>query len=228
MKHYIVANKEQELDILGKLEEQGFMWGGDILPTHYLPSDSLTFDNFPIVLLTENKGENITWSDKVNSFTDGAVFDGRKEEKMTEVKKYKVTKEFIVALIKWQDSMHIDATSGGNYAHVGISDLDALPKVVKDWWVEEDKNPMGRNRRLIAIISWLNGDDSVFEVEEPHKFVVRSENTDSYGKYSYLTVFDGITITSPYLANATRFSTREEAQEWTNSHQVVIEVGSEG
>lgn len=225
MKHYIVANKEQELDILGKLEEQGFMWGGDILPTHYLPSDSLTFDNFPIVLLTENKGENITWSDKVNSFTDGAVFDGRKEEKMT--KKYKVTPEFIVALIKWQDSKGLDATSGYGLTYMESSDLAKLPRVAKAWW-EADKNPMERNRRLIAIISWLNGDDSVFEVEEPHKFVVRSDKTDSYGDYTYVVVKGGTTATSYFLSNATRFSSYEGAQEWANSHQVVIEVGSEG
>lgn len=225
MNNYIVANKRQELDVLGKLEEQGFMWGGGILPTHYLPSDSLTFDNFPIVLLTQNKGENITWSDKVNSFTDGAVFDGRKEEKMT--KKYKVTKEFMNMLVEWRDKYDLDATSGYRYNYVGSRDLSTLPDKVKAWWLY-DNTSIERNRRLIAIISWLNGDDSVFEVEEPHKFVVRSENTDSCGKYSYLTVFDGITITSPYLANATKFSTREEAQEWANSHQVVIEVDAEG
>lgn len=147
---------------------------------------------------------------------------------MTEVKKYKVTQEFIVALIRWQDSMHIDATSGGNYAHVGIIDLDALPKGVKHWWVEEDNHPMERNNRLIAIISWLNGDDSIFEVEEPHKFVVRNRETDGDGEYMYVVVRQGVTDTGYHLSNATKFDTYEEASEWANSHQVVVEIDAEG
>ena len=87
---------------------------------------------------------------------------------------------------------------------------------------------MERNRRLIAIISWLNGED-VFDVEEPHKFVVRSDKTDRNDNYRYVLVSEGIADggyrTPKY---ATKFDTREEAQEWANSHQVVIEVGSEG
>lgn len=143
-------------------------------------------------------------------------------------KKYKVTKGFIVALIKWRDSMYLDATSGGNYAHVGVSDLDALPKVVKNWWVEEDNHPMERNRRLIAIISWLNGDDSVFEVEEPHKFIISSEKPNWDGDYWYVIFKEGMMDTSTYLSKATKFSTREEAKEWANSHQVIVEVDTEG
>ena len=223
MKHYIVANKRQELDVLGKLEDEGFMWvNSNKLPTEH------TVSEFPHVIIADNnKNNTIMWSAREVDFERNVVFDGRKDEKMTEAKKYKVTKEFMDKLVEWRGTKTLDATSGDRYNYVGASDLDALPKVVKRWWLE-DKNPMERNRRLIAIISWLNGDDSVFEVEEPHKFVVRSENTDSYGDYTYVVVKGGTTATSYFLSNATKFSTREEAQEWTNSHQVVIEVGSEG
>lgn len=219
MKHYIVANKRQELDVLGKLEDEGFMWvNSNKLPTEH------TVSEFPHVIIADNnKNNTIMWSAREVDFERNVVFDGRKDEKMT--KKYKVTQEFIVALIKWQDSKGLDATSGYGLTYMESSDLAELPRVAKAWW-EADKNPMERNRRLIAIISWLNGDE-VFEVEKP-KFVVRSDKTDSYGDYTYVVVKGGTTATSYFLSNATKFSTREEAQEWANSHQVVIEVDSEG
>ena len=222
MKHYIVANKRQELDVLGKLEDEGFMWvNSNKLPTEH------TVSEFPHVIIADNNNKNntIMWSAREVDFERNVVFDGRKDEKMTEAKKYKVTKEFMDKLVEWRGTKTLDATSGDRYNYVGASDLDALPKVVKRWWLE-DKNPMERNNRLIAIISWLNGDE-VFEVEKP-KFVVRSDKTDSYGDYHYVVVKGGTTTTSYFLAIATKFSTREEAQEWANSHQVVIEVGSEG
>ena len=219
MNYYIVANKRQELEVLGKLEEAGFMW----VNSHKLPTDH-TVSEFPHVIIADNKAKVIMWSVRKVDFEYKAVFDGRKEEKMT--KKYKVTKGFMLGLSLWRDSMYLDATTGGNYAHVGVSDLDALPKVVNDWWLE-DKNPMERNNRLITIISWLNGDE-VFEVEKPSKFIVRSANTDDYGDYSYVVVMGEVTDIIYYPIGATKFDTYEEAREWANSHQVVIEVGSEG
>ena len=224
---YIVANKEQELAVLGSLEKEGFKWMDNDRPQEWLPSKEILSEfgfSFPYTIVAY-KDKTITWSYSLEYPKGSAVFDGRKEEKMTEVKKYKVTKEFMDKLIEWRGTKTLDATSGDRYSYVGASDLDALPKVVKRWWLE-DKNPMERNNRLTAIISWLNGDE-VFEVEKP-KFIVRSDKTDSYGDYTYVVVKGGTTATSYFLSNATKFSTREEAQEWANSHQVVIEVGSEG
>lgn len=220
MKHYIVANKKQELEVLGKLEEAGFMW----VNGHKLPTE-VHISEFPYVVIADNNKNNaIMWSTREVDFERNVVYDGRKEEKMT--KKYKVTQEFIVALIKWQDSKGLDATSGYGLSLVS-SDLAELPRVVLHWW-EADKNPMERNRRLIAIISWLNGDGSVFEVEEPNKFVIRSEKPNWDGDYWYVRFTEGMEDTTTYLSKASKFDTREEAQEWANSHQVVIEVGSEG
>ena len=85
---------------------------------------------------------------------------------------------------------------------------------------------MERNRRLIAIISWLNGDE-VFEVEKPRKFIIRSEKPNWDGDYWFVRFTEGMEDTTTYLSRASKFDTREEAQEWANSHQVVIEVGSE-
>lgn len=220
MNYYIVATKRQELYVLSMLEDEGFMW----VNSHKLPTKH-TVSEFPHVIIADNKAKEIMWSARKVDFEYKAVFDGRKEEKM--IKKYKVTKGFMLGLSLWRDSMYLDATTGGNYAHVGVSDLDSLPKVVNDWWLE-DKNPMERNRRLIAIISWLNGDDSVFEVEAPSKFVIRSEKPNWDGDYWFVRFKEGMDDTTIHLSKASKFDTREEAQEWANSHQVVIEVGSEG
>lgn len=140
---------------------------------------------------------------------------------------YKVTQRFMNELTKWRDDEDIDATSGKNYNYINDNDLDELPAVVDGWWVG-DKDPIERNNRLIAIVQWLNGKE-VFEVEEPRKFVVRSDKTDGDGDYVYVEFVDGITTNYYYNSiGATKFDTREEAQEWANSHQVVVEIDAEG
>ena len=138
---------------------------------------------------------------------------------------YKVTQEFMNELIKWRDDEDIDATSGKNYNYINDNDLDELPDVA-DGWLVGDQDPIERNNRLIAIIQWLNGED-VFEVENTHKFVVRSKEIHSGGYYSYVKVVDQMALHTDYNM-ATKFDTREEAQEWANSHQVVVEIDAEG
>lgn len=218
---YIIANKEQELAVLGSLETEGFKWVDNDRPQEWLPSKEIFSEfgfSFPYTIVAY-KDKTITWSYSFEYPKGSAVFDGRKEDKMTE--KYKVTKEFMDKLVEWRDERSLDATSGITFSYMVGGDLTVLPRVVVRWW-KVDTNPMECNRRLIAIINWLNGDE-VFEVEKP-KFVVRSDKTDSYGDYTYVVVKGGTTATSYFLSNATKFSTREEAQEWANSHQVVIEV----
>lgn len=139
---------------------------------------------------------------------------------------YKVTQEFITELIKWSDECNLDATND-DYSYLDLSDFNKLPSVVNVWWVYRNDS-IERNNRLIAIIQWLNGED-VFEVEAPHKFVVRSEKSDNYGDYIYVQVKNGIaTINRYYVSGATKFDTQEEAQEWANSHQVVVEIDDDG
>ena len=139
--------------------------------------------------------------------------------------KYKVTKEFMNELVEWRDKKCLDAPRG--YGFVYSNDLNVIPHVVKAWWLYGNTS-IERNNRLIAIVSWLNGED-VFDVEAPHKFIVRSEKPDEYEAYTYVVVSrQGVTITSGYRSNATKFDTREEAQEWANSHQVIIEVDKNG
>lgn len=221
MKHYIVANKKQELEVLGKLEEAGFMW----VNGHKLPTE-VRISEFPYVVIADNNKNNaIMWSTREVDFERNVVYDGRKEEKMT--KKYKVTKKFMDKLVEWRDNYKLDAVSGVGYAYLGPSDLKGSPSVVKGWWAVDTTDPIERNNRLIAIISWLNGDE-VFEVEKPSKFVIRSEKPNWDGDYWFVRFTEGMEDTTTYLSKASKFDTREEAQEWANSHQVVIEVGSEG
>ena len=84
-KAYIVANKQQELDVLNKFERKGFKWGSEELPTEFIFSDSVWFDGFPYVI-TENKDVwYIGWTYDSQYFNDNVVYDGRKEEKMCKV-----------------------------------------------------------------------------------------------------------------------------------------------
>ena len=225
---YIIANKEQELDILSKLEKEGFKWSSNARPQDLLPSKEVFSDfgfDFPYTIVAY-KDKIITWSSSLEDPEGKAVFDGRKEEKMTEVKKYKVTKEFMDKLVEWRDKLILKPDLSYRSSFVSGSNISDFPYVVDDWWIE-DKNPMERNNRLIAIISWLNGED-VFEVEQSNKFIVRNDTSDSDGYYYYVQVYDGITDRVFSLRNATRFDTYGEAKEWANSHQVIIEVDKNG
>ena len=218
-KAYIVANKQQELEVLNKFEQNGLVWLPGDNPTDWLPSESASFENFPYMLI--EKGY-ITWSSILRTKDETVVYDGRNEEN-----KYKVTQKFMNALNKWRDNEHIKPTSDKVNSYVSQTNLINLPAVVENWWVWGSKNPLENNNRLIAIIQWLNGED-MFEVEKPHKFVVRSENTDVNGDYNYVkVVFKNLALVTDY-DHAMKFDTREEAQEWANSHQVVVEIDEEG
>lgn len=220
---YIVANKEQELEVLKKFEQGGLLWNTGEKPTKWITSEqSVLFGdyvNFPYALIEKR---HVAWLSMTQITNQEIVYDGRKGEKM-----YKVTQEFMNELIEWRDSYNLDAKTSWSYAFVDGISISEFPEVVKNWWVDLD-DPIDNNNRLIAIIQWLNGED-VFEVEAPHKFVVRSNNPDGVGDYAYVHIIRGGLTGYVYsYADATRFDTREEAQEWANSHQVVVKIDEEG
>ena len=221
-KAYIVVDKEQELDVLKKFEQKGLAWANGEIPTDWITSETDLFNyfaSFPYALLD---GDVVSWRNMNELDGIEIVYDGRKEEKV-----HKVTQEFMNELIKWRDQRHLDTVNGGLYATFRDKDFRALPNVIVEWHLE-DIEPIERNNRLIAIIQWLNGED-VFEVEETHKFVVRSDKSYTDGNYAYVIVDNGVSGKSYYdVSLATKFDTREEAQEWANSHQVIIEIGEEG
>ena len=217
-KAYIVANKQQELDVLKKMEQDGLVWLPGDNPTDWFPSESLSFEDFPYTLIERGY---ITWSSNLRNKDRKIVYDGRKEEKM-----YKVTQEFMDELIKWRDKNDLDAKTGSAYEFVVWDNIQNIPYVIGIWWTGLD-NPIENNNRLIAIIQWLNGED-VFKVEEPHKFVVRNDTYDDREYYWYVKNTKGMTYIVFDISQATKFDTREEAQEWSNSHQVVIEIDEDG
>lgn len=222
-KAYIVANKEQEFEVLKHFEQNGLTWRSGENPTEWVLSEKGLFNfnaSFPYAL-AERENKKITWLAVEELTYQTIVYDGRKEEKM-----YKVTQEFMNELIKWRDQRNLNTLNGGFYATFRGQDFRALPHIISEWHLE-DTEPIERNNRLITIIKWLNGEE-VFEVEMPHQFVVRSDNPDEDGDYLYVEVLKGLTSTSYSFPDATRFNTREEAQEWANSHQAVVEIDENG
>ena len=219
-KAYIVANKEQELDILKKFKGDGIYWNAGEYATDFIPSEEydLKFFKFPYALV---KNKSVYWSSIDKLKDTEIVYDGRKEENM-----YKVTQEFMNELIKWRDEMNLNAKNEDFGSFVNGNDIQDVPDVVYIWW-RRIENSIERNNRLIAIIKWLNGED-VFEVEEQHKFVVRNDTYDNEEHYWYVKSNKGMTYTVFYVSQATKFDTREEAKEWANSHQVVVEIDENG
>ena len=220
-KAYIVANKEQELDVLKKFEQKGLVWANGDTPTDWITSKTSLFHyfvSFPYALLDEGV---VSWRNMNELDGIEIMYDGRNEENM-----YKVTQEFMNELIKWRDDNSLETKTGYMYEAVDGDEIQLLPDVVDIWWTKPHDS-IERNNRLITIIQWLNGED-VFEVEEPHKFVVRSKDIDEDGDYWYVQLYKGLSNGAYNFGSATKFDTREEAQGWANSHQVVVEIDAEG
>ena len=218
-KAYIVANEQQELQILNNFEEKGFRWRTGDNPTSFVPSEGFNFKEniFPYMLMIAN--DKILWSVMKELEDKTIVYDGRKEEKMT--KKYKVTQEFMDELNEWKQANFND-----DFMMVNTDAISDFSEVINNWWYSP-LNDRERNNRLIGIIQWLNGED-VFEVETPRKFVVRNDMYDDSEEYWYVKNTKGMSYIVFYVSQATKFDTREEAEEWANSHQVVVEIDEEG
>lgn len=149
------------------------------------------------------------------------------------VEKYKVTQGFMEKLEEWRKNNRLDATNTDDkYSFLSYVDLRSLPKEVSDWWVETT-NPIERNKRLIAIINWLDG-EKVFEVEKPHKFVIRSTKMDGYGGYRWMNLQRssyGLEIPNYAAVEvfwATKFETRMDAELWNTNGYEVVEVDGDG
>ena len=218
-KAYIVANEEQEHEVLEQFENQGYIWfGGGEKPTEWTPTSKVAFVTFPYALLD---GGELGWCYIHQLDNEEIVFDGRKEERMSE--KYVVSQEFMNELEEWKKRGNTDVYFVGSY------DISMLPIDVIRWWDYPEINNSEQNNRLIAIIRWVNGED-VFEVEKPKKWVVKSKNSDINGRYHYsiLSNFSDLPEINYYFVydadGATKFDTKEEAQSWANAHQEVVEV----
>ena len=217
-KAYIVANEQQEREVLEKLEQEGLTWNYSMKKiTQVIPSHFHNIVTFPYSLRVFDS--YVFWDLVDGLENDEIVFDGRKEEQMSD--KYVVSQEFMNELEDWKKRGNTEVYFVGSY------DLSMLPDYVKRWWNYPEINNFECNNRLIAIIRWVNGED-VFEVEKPKKWVVRSKETDEDGDYHYVNLdnFKNLkSVSTIYgLDFATKFDAKEEAQSWANSHQEVIEV----
>ena len=145
------------------------------------------------------------------------------------MKKYKVTQKFMDALEKWKGSRSSHFSRKYNY--VTSRELLEIGRTVHQWWHGNIDDSIETNNRLIAIIQWLNGED-VFEVEQPHKFVVRTIDYTEYGYKSYFRLYsgDGLELVdhSYNLKYARKFNTREEAEKYCVPGYEVIEIDSDG
>ena len=216
-KAYIVANEQQEREVLEKLEHGGFTWwGGDNL-TENTPS-KLFHTQFPYTIFV---GKNTVTFNRLSKLEDEEiVYDGRKEEKMSE--KYVVSQVFMNELKEWKHDLILE-----DAFFVNQEAINNMPKIIKNWWVDDDVTIGESNKRLISIIRYMSGAND-FEVEKPKKWVVRSKDRTEQGSYLYIYLIDsnGVkdVMTSWTKDIATKFDTKEEAESWANSHQEVVQV----
>jgi hypothetical protein len=75
-KTYIVASKQQELDVLKKFEENGLVWIGGEQPTEFVTSEEGLFVSFPYMLIEREYGK-ISWSAMDQLEDETVVYDGR-------------------------------------------------------------------------------------------------------------------------------------------------------
>ena len=209
-KAYIVANEQQEREVLEKLEREGLKWKGfSEEPTQWLLTRDIGYLDvtFPYVLFGNDV---VSWC-RISELQDDyeIVFDGRKEEQMSE--KYVVSQEFMNELEDWK----LD-TVGTTF--INGDDIKELPYVINVWWFNFDASDKEYNNRLIAIIRWVNGEDA-FEVEKPKKWIVRSKETDGVNRNFYVNVSPDKTWfgTTVEKGLATQFDTKEEADKYVNS-----------
>ena len=220
-KAYIVINKEQEQKIISNLYNKRSMWprSPDRNGNYWSPVHG--YIEFPYVI-TDN-GERLNWTNIEMLTDEEIVYDGRKEEHMSE--KYVVSQEFMNELQEWKET-YITDTLDEKYHYASAGDLIHLPGMIKDWWIELNK-PTETNSHLISIIRWVNGED-VFEVEKPKKWVVRSKEADNKGNYMYGYIVPNERLKYMEMAYgkypSAYFDTKEEAESWANSHQEVVEV----
>lgn len=213
-KAYIVANGEQEREVLKKLELKGCLWRTKgIKPTEWVPSHIEHLIEFPYVLLGDG---TVSWEYMYQLEDEDIVYDGRKESKM------KISKEVYDALVEWRDARNL------GHEHIDGGDLLRLPTFILNFWLELGISRNEANNRLIAIIRFANGED-VFEVEKPKKWVVRSKEKDGDGEYWYVSVNHVspdfyVSEDMNILEYVTKFDTKEEAESWANSHQEVVQV----
>ena len=215
-KAYIVANEQQEREVLEKLGKEAVTWWFSLKPaSQFIPSK---YSPFPYGLKILGSYVVFASLDRLEGYE--IVFDGRKEEHMSE--KYVVSQVFMNELKDWKHDLILE-----DAFFVNQEAINNMPKIIKNWWVDDDVTIGESNKRLISIIRYMSGAND-FEVEKPKKWVVRSKVISTEGSHLYVNVHSTLGIpdimTLFRLKNATKFDTKEEAESWANAHQEVVQV----
>ena len=220
-KAYIVANEDQELRILNEFEKRGYCWindQGKPISSGLLIAREL--GDYPLFIGERFETKMIYWQDLSKLVNEEIVYDGRKEEKMSE--KYVVSQVFMNELKGWKHDLILE-----DAFFVNQEAINNMPKIIKNWWVDDYETIGESNKRLISIVRYMSGAND-FEVEKPKKWVVRSKDRTEQGSYLYVYLIDsnGVkdVMTGWTKDIATKFDTKEEAESWANAHQEVIEV----
>lgn len=135
------------------------------------------------------------------------------------MKKYKVTNQFMDVLNEWNDNhKYPDGTT-----MINQYTLNELPEDVTEWIFEIRTNVTEGNRRLGALINWINGED-VFDIGTP-KYIVQRKETNPFVGKEYLSInsYGAINIVRN-ARNATKFYDFKKASAWANAHFEVVEV----
>ena len=136
--------------------------------------------------------------------------------------KYVVSQVFMNELKDWKHDLILE-----DAFFVNQEAINNMPKIIKNWWVDDDVTIGESNKRIISIVRYMSGAND-FEVEKPKKWVVRSKECNEQGNYLYVYLIDSngvkdvMTGWTKYIA--TKFDTKEEAESWANAHQEVVEV----
>ena len=220
-KAYIVANEEQELRVLNEFEKRGYCWindQGKPISSGLLIAREL--GDYPLFISERFETKTIYWQDLSKLVNEEIVYDGRKEEHMSE--KYVVSQVFMNELKEWKHDLILE-----DAFFVNQEAINNMPKIIKNWWVDDYETIGESNKRLISIIRYMSGAND-FEVEKPKKWVVRSKDRTEQGSYLYIYIIDsnGVkdVMTGFTKDIATKFDTKEEADSWANSHQEVVQV----
>lgn len=210
-KVYIVANEDQEHEVIKKLSDKGIMWPvQDGRGIYWSPVHK--YIEYPYAL--NDDGEQLNWVGINHITNEEIVYDGRKENKV------KISKEAYDALVEWKKRRHPINNAVNSF------DLMELSRKDEEWWQGIDTTKTtNTNNWLITLIRWASGED-VFEIEKSKKWVVRSKETDETGHYWHisLTTDKKFSDNGYGLKGATKFDTYEEAESWANAHQEVVEV----
>lgn len=204
-KVYIVANEQQEHNILKKLERKGLVWvAGGEKPTEWKPVKEGTLCSLPYALVVSSY---VSWFNISQLTDEEIVYDGR-----TAQDHINVPNEIVRDIKKYVDE---------HKSFTYLYDFSIYPRSVRNW--------VQRNtpERIKFLVDYIEGNITLITTEQ---YVLRSIDPDENDDYSYLqlgvqsTSVPDITIAQIKLEEATHFETREEANEFLIAGMEIVEV----